>query len=163
MKIISQTFSFEEYNAIEELTSDQQALIEAARESVSRSYSPYSNFRVGASVLLDNGETITGNNQENIAYPSGLCAERVALFYAQSKFPENKVVRIAIAAKSNSESLTEPVMPCGSCRQVIAEYEDRHGTPIEILMIGETGKVLVAKSMESLLPMRFRAEFLKKE
>ncbi len=161
MKIISRKISFEEYDSLNELPDKQRDLIEAAREACKGSYSVYSRFKVGAAVLLDNGEVITGNNQENIAYPSGLCAERVALFYAQSRYPDNSITMIAIAAYGESEQMKEPVMPCGACRQVMAEYEDRHNVKLKTIMAGETGKVLVSDNMEALLPMRFRADFLK--
>ncbi len=161
MKIISRKISFEEYDSLNELQEEQRNLVEAARKACKSSYSVYSRFKVGAAVLLDNGEVITGNNQENIAYPSGLCAERVALFFAQSMYPNNSIQMIAIAANSESDEMNEPVMPCGACRQVMAEYEDRHNVKLKTIMASETGKVLVADNMEALLPMRFRADFLK--
>lgn len=161
MKIISRKISFEEYDSLNELQEEQKNLVEAARKACKGSYSVYSRFKVGAAVLLDNGEVITGNNQENIAYPSGLCAERVALFYAQSMYPNSSIQMIAIAANSESDKMNEPVMPCGACRQVMAEYEDRHNVKLKTIMASETGKVLVADNMEALLPMRFRADFLK--
>lgn len=161
MKIISRKISFQEYDSLNELPDKQRDLVKAAMEACKGSYSVYSRFKVGAAVLLDNGEVITGNNQENIAYPSGLCAERVALFYAQSMYPNSSIQMIAIAASSESDKLNEPVMPCGACRQVMAEYEDRHNVKLKTIMASETGKVFITDNMEALLPMRFRADFLK--
>jgi cytidine deaminase len=105
---------------------------------------------------------VTGNNQENAAYPSGLCAERVALYFAQSKYPGNAVECIAITAHSPSFEIDEPVPPCGACRQVMAEYEDRHTKPMRVIMAGTAGKVIIADGMEHLLPLRFNADKLKK-
>lgn len=161
MKTISREIFFEEYQSFDELPQEEKDLVKAAIAASAGSYSPYSGFRVGAAVLLDNGETVTGSNQENIAYPSGLCAERVALFHAQSEFPESSVRMLAIAARTDTGKVMDPVMPCGSCRQVMAEYEDRHNTPMKVFMVNGEGKTLVAKNMEALLPMRFKADFLK--
>ena len=111
---------------------------------------------------MKNGNIFTGNNQENVAYPSGLCAERVALFYAQSQNPEVPVEAIAISARSSDFALNEPVTPCGSCRQVIAEYENLYNTPVRIIMGGHNGKVRVVNGIENLLPMLFYLEELKK-
>jgi cytidine deaminase len=130
-------------------------LLEIAQESAKRAYAPYSHFKVGAAVLLKNGHIVSGNNQENAVYPSGMCAERVALYYAAAQFPETPIVMIAITAIGHDKEVSQPVPPCGSCRQVLLEYETKFGEPIEIIMSGEKGEVYVAKSAASLLPLAF--------
>ena len=121
---------------------------------------PYSNFYVGAALLLDNNKIITGNNQENASYPLGLCAERTAIFYAGSKYPNAKVLRMAISAGSKNNQTTTPIPPCGSCRQVIAEYEIKQETPIEIYFMGERGKIAKSNSLANLLPLVFDKKVL---
>lgn len=150
------TFSlvYEEYNNLEELSIAQRALVTNAIDAAENAYAPYSKFKVGAAVKLDNGEIITGNNQENAAYPSGLCAERVALFYAGSKYPENRVISIAIAALNHDGLLNFPVSPCGGCRQVFHETELKQNQPIEIILHGNQ-KIRIVKSAEDLLPLPF--------
>src|SRR5690606_5030333 len=123
-------------------------------------YSPYSRFRVGAALALDNGEVVIGSNQENAAYPSGLCAERVAVFHAGAVYPEAKIVQLAISAASDDKIVDSQIPPCGSCRQVIAEYELKQDVPIEIYFMGETGKVLKSGSLKNLLPLVFDRNFL---
>ncbi|MDR0828978.1 MAG: cytidine deaminase [Prevotellaceae bacterium] len=138
----------------EELEPNIQKLVEKAKEQTKKSYSPYSKFCVGAAVLLDNGEIFTGSNQENVAYPSGLCAERVAMLYANSQFPENKPVAIAIAAKNDDGFVEKPIMPCGACRQVLLETEMRFDSKISVYLFG-TEAVYSLKSIISLLPLAF--------
>lgn len=135
--------------------------MEAAEEAREKAYAPYSNFRVGAALLLDNGEIITGNNQENVAYPSGLCAERVAIFFAGSQFPNTKILQLAVTARSEKKTLNEPIPPCGACRQSIAEYEIKQNHPIEIFFMGETGEVYKTDSIKVLLPLLFDNNSLK--
>lgn len=160
----SQTLSilteFEVYAFEKDLPKIDAELLLQSKKSVKDAYAPYSKFHVGAAVLLDNGKIITGNNQENAAYPSGLCAERVALFYAASQFPKAKVVAIAISVKSKKSIIAEPLAPCGSCRQAIAEYETNSKKPIRIIMSGEKGKIYIAKSIESMLPLMFNKKYL---
>ncbi len=146
-------FSFEviEYK-IDDLPDDIKKLISSASSALSSAYAPYSNFKVGAAVLLQNGKSITGSNQENAAYPSGLCAERVAFFSAASKYPNEKIVAIAV---TTSEGLAEPVAPCGSCRQVMIEYELRQQSDIKIYLALSAGKVYCVKRVADLLPMAF--------
>jgi cytidine deaminase len=151
---------FDVYSSISDLNKSEAELIKLAKGAIKNAYAPYSEFKVGAAVLLANGEIITGNNQENAAYPSGLCAERVALFYASSQYPGVVVKSIAIAVKSKKTIIKEPLSPCGSCRQVIAEYENLNKKPIKIIMTGEKGPVYVAKSIESLLPLMFSKKYL---
>ena len=137
--------------------------LQQANQATKRAYAPYSMFRVGAAVLLDNGEIITGSNQENAAYPSGLCAERVVLFYAGSKYPDAKIKSLAIAAVAENFEFNNPVTPCGACRQVMSEYEQKQNEPFKVLMQGNAGKVHVVDSVSQVLPLQFKAEGLKKE
>ncbi|MDR1680381.1 MAG: cytidine deaminase [Prevotellaceae bacterium] len=137
-----------------ELEAVDAALLQAATQAMQHAYAPYSHFRVGAAALLDNGETVCGNNQENAAYPSGLCAERVALFYAGARFPGVPVRAIAISAGLDGHENAEPVYPCGSCRQVLRECEMRSGKPIRIIM-GSAQKVCIVNGIEALLPLSF--------
>ncbi len=130
-------------------------LLEAAKVARGKAYAPYSNFAVGAALLLDNGEVITGNNQENASYPSGLCAERTALYYAGATYPKAKIVRLAIVGGTMHGETSTPVAPCGACRQAIAEYEIKQETPIEIYFTGVTGKVIKSNSLSNLLPLIF--------
>jgi cytidine deaminase len=139
----------------EELTAEEQHLLSLAIEATSRSYAPYSRFHVGAAVRLDNGEEIIGSNQENAAYPSGLCAERTALFAAGTLYPDVPVSLLAIAARgTDGELLSEPCSPCGSCRQVIIESEKRAGCPIRILLYGRRC-VYVIDGIAQLMPLMF--------
>ncbi len=144
-----------EYNSIDELSHSDKKLVEQSQKAIISSYSPYSKFRVGAAVLLENGEIITGANQENAAYPSGLCAERVALFYANSKYPDVAVEAIAISASGNGKDFTcKPISPCGACRQVILETENRFEKPIKIILYGKD-KITVFENSVDLLPIAF--------
>ena len=160
MKEISITSSFIVYDSLEELSKEIQDLMNQAVEVRKKAYAPYSQFRVGAALLLDNGKIILGSNQENAAYPSGLCAERTAIFYAGSTYPEAKILKMAITAASDTNQTTAPIPPCGSCRQSIAEYEIRQETPIEIYFMGEIGEVYKSASLKNLLPFMFDKKFL---
>ncbi|MBO4333929.1 MAG: cytidine deaminase [Paludibacteraceae bacterium] len=144
------------YEVLDEadFSAEERMLVDAAKEAVKGSYSPYSLFAVGAAVLLDNGVVVRGANQENGAYPSGLCAERTALFAAGANYPEQKVVAIAIAAFSNGAFLQEPITPCGSCAQVMAETEARAGLPMKILLYGANGSYRI-NGVGSILPFAF--------
>lgn len=155
------TITIEEFKNQNDLPKLDSELLTAARENAKKAYAPYSNFQVGAAVLLENGEIITGNNQENAAYPSGLCAERVALFYAQSKFPDIAVKAIAVTAISLKIDISSPVPPCGACRQVLTEYENRHNTPMRVILQGEHGNIVSLNSAADLLPLKFDADYLK--
>lgn len=138
-----------------ELRPEEQHLLTLAIEATSRSYAPYSNFHVGAAVLLENGAEVIGCNQENAAYPSGLCAERTALFSAGAQYPDVPVRVLAIAARgTDGELLEEPVAPCGSCRQVIIESETRAGSPIRILLHGRKC-IYVVDGIQKLMPLMF--------
>jgi len=159
MKEILLEFKIKIYQSTEELPERSKALLLVARESAGRAYAPYSGYHVGAAVLLENGEVIAGNNQENAAYPSGLCAERTALFYASSKFPGVAVTALAISTLSNGVLPGEFAKPCGSCRQVMAEYEDLSGKPMEIILDGSSA-ITVVDGIDTLLPFRFKKEDL---
>ncbi|MBO4328970.1 MAG: cytidine deaminase [Bacteroidales bacterium] len=135
-------------------------LLLRAHEATRNSYAPYSKFHVGAAVRLANGVIIQGNNIENAAYPSGLCAERVALFAAQAQYPDVPVEALAITACSDIAEVTEPVAPCGACRQVMVETEQRSNTPMRILCQGHTGPVFVFDGVETLMPFIFLTKFL---
>lgn len=143
-----------EFQNIGELPETDQRLLNEARQITALAYAPYSGFHVGAAILLDNGMIITGNNQENSAYPSGLCAERVALFYANANYPDSEVKTIAVSAAKNGILVNEAVKPCGSCRQALAETELRFETPIRIILDGQDS-IIVLESVESLLPLSF--------
>lgn len=143
------------YESKNNLPAKDAEMLDIASKAARRAHALYSGFHVGAALLLDDGTIIEGNNQENAAYPSGLCAERVALFYASATFPQKKIKAIAITAYSAKEPVTWPVSPCGACRQVMAEYESKHGSPIRIIMHGETGEAFVADSVSDLLPLMF--------
>jgi cytidine deaminase len=151
---------YSEYNSLEELPGGMEKLIEEARLISQKAWSPYSGFCVGAAVKLTNGLIIKGNNQENAAYPSGLCAERTALFYANANYPEIPVEAIAISAHNEKGMVREPVKPCGSCRQVLLETEMRFNHPIKIILDGQNS-VCIFDGIDSLLPMSFRPEDLK--
>ncbi len=139
----------------EECTEIEKNLIDAAKQATFSAYAPYSEFHVGAALLLENGKIITGNNQENAAYPSGLCAERTAVFYANAQYPDQKIKTIAIAAHYNGDFTDDLISPCGSCRQVLLEVESRYDSPVKIMMYNKKGEVYVAESMSSLMPLSF--------
>ena len=138
----------------EELTTADRKLIDAACEATQRSYAPYSHFSVGAAALLESGITVTGTNQENAAYPSGLCAERTAIFYAQSQYPDSPILSIAIAAKTDGRLTPTPTYPCGACRQVMIESQNRGKKPVKVI-IGSAGKIEVIDSIGYLMPFAF--------
>ena len=148
-----------EFANIVELPINDQNLLMEARRITEQAYAPYSGFHVGAAVLLGNGMIVTGNNQENSAYPSGLCAERVALFYANANYSDSAVKTIAISASKSGALVNESVKPCGSCRQALAETELRFKTPIRIILDGKDG-ILVLNGVESLLPLSFSKKAL---
>lgn len=139
---------------MDELTDEERLLVERAREATRNSFAPYSNFHVGAALLLKNGKVIIGANQENSAFPSGLCAERTAVFAAQANYPDQPIMMLAIAAADCNGLRSRPVSPCGSCRQVILQIESRYNQPVEILLSG-TDKILRFKSIKDLLPFSF--------
>jgi cytidine deaminase len=148
------------FESVEELPEEVQGLMKKAVEARENSYSPYSKFKVGAAIQLGNGEVISGSNQENASYPAGLCAERTAIFYAGAKYPNVKIQKMALSARSLNHSVETPTPPCGSCRQAIAEYEVKQEQPIEIFFMGEKGKVVKAQSVSDLLPLLFDHSYL---
>jgi cytidine deaminase len=160
MKKITITSQFSAYNSLQDLPTDIQDLMEQAVAVRKNAYAPYSKFRVGAALLLDNGKIVLGSNQENAAYPSGLCAERVAIFHAGAVYPDAKILKMAITAASDTNKTIAPIPPCGACRQSIAEYETRQETPIEIYFMGETGDIYKSDSLKNLLPFMFDKKFL---
>ncbi|MBR5336148.1 MAG: cytidine deaminase [Bacteroidaceae bacterium] len=144
----------------EELSSDDRTLVDAAREAAARSYAPYSGFSVGAAVRLANGEVVTGNNQENAAYPSGLCAERTTLFWANAQYPDAAVEAMAIAARNANGELPVPISPCGACRQVMLEVEKRYNRAMRIILYGARENYIIEDGIKALLPLCFDADFL---
>ena len=140
--------------SLDELSKEEQELVQAAIDATGNSYSPYSHFKVGAALRLADGEIVIGANQENAAFPSGLCAERSAIFAAQSQRPDQAITMLAIAAKNKKGLLADPVTPCGACRQVVLEMEDRYKHPVRILLYGTNG-IYCINSVKDLLPLSF--------
>lgn len=162
MQKLELKIAFTEFADASELNSQEQELLKRAQLACDSAYAPYSDFHVGAALLLENGEIVTGNNQENVAYPSALCAERVAIYYAGAQYPNVAIKTIAITCKTKLFLMSEPLSPCGACRQAMSEYETRYGKKIRVILMGETGKVRVLDSVADLLPFMFKAEELKK-
>jgi len=148
------------FQDIDELSTIDKNLMEAAIQAAKNAYAPYSGFSVGAALLMDDNSIIIGNNQENAAYPSGMCAERVAIWKAGSSYPNKKVKKIAITAVSSNKKLDKPVGPCGACRQTLLEYEVNQKGAMEIFFMGEIGNVIKANSIASLLPFSFDSSYL---
>ena len=162
MEIKKKTIEYAEWPSLNELSLEDQELVAMARNVLPSSYAPYSQFHVAAALRLKNGKVITGTNQENAAYPSGLCAERVAIFAAKHQHPEEEIDTIAITASSDRFKVDHPISPCGSCRQVMLEYELNQSTPIRFILKGEQGKVLIVHSVQTFLPFFFHEDALKK-
>jgi cytidine deaminase len=148
------------YNNVSELSLEDQMLMGKAIEARSKAYAPYSKFSVGAALLLENNKVVLGNNQENAAYPSGMCAERVAIWKAGSAYPNMKILKLAITASSSITKVDKPVGPCGACRQSLSEYEIKQKQPFEIIFMGEVGEVVKTESLQSLLPFSFDSAYL---
>lgn len=148
------------YDHADELNADDAELMRNAHEAARNAYAPYSNFHVGAAVRLANGVVVLGNNIENAAYPSGLCAERVAIFAAMAQYPGVPIQALAVTAWSPSKPIEEPVAPCGACRQVMVEVEQASKCPLRILCQGDTGSIMVFDGVESLMPFIFLDKFL---
>ena len=146
--------TYQEYSSVEEMTPEDQALVAAALEAQKGSYSPYSDFQVGAALLLANGVIVKGANQENIAYPSGLCAERVAMFWAGANYPDVPMETLAIAGSDHGVLCESPASPCGSCRQVMAEYQKKYNHPLKIILVGSK-RIRKFSCVEDLLPLIF--------
>ncbi len=160
MKVKKQAFEYLCYESEEELEAEDAALLKAARQALETAYAPYSQFRVGAAVRLKNGRIVTGNNQENAAYPMCLCAERVALASVESQFPGAEVAAMAITVQSSRQTIRQPAAPCGACRQVISEKEQRQKAPMRLILQGQSGPVFILASGRDLLPFPFGEEFL---
>lgn len=160
MRKITVESRLELYESIDELPNDVRQLMNQAVSSRLNAYAPYSNFKVGAALLLDNGEVVCGSNQENASYPSGLCAERTAIYYAGAQYPNAKVLKMAITASSIHKETKKPIPPCGACRQAILEYEVKQKSPIEIYFMGKVGEVAKSDSLNNLLPFIFDKEVL---
>lgn len=160
MKKINLSSSATIFDSFTELPLAIQTLMNKAIEARNKAYAPYSNFKVGAALLLENNEIITGNNQESAAYPSGMCAERVAIWHAGSTHPNVGIKILAITASSNNTVVTNPVGPCGACRQTLLEYEVNQKYPMEIYFMGQVGKIIKVDSLVSLLPFSFDSTFL---
>lgn len=163
MRVVKKQLEFSEYDNIEELASHDQALLNDAIKIAHTAYAPYSNFKVGAAILLKNGEIVIGNNQENIAYPSGLCAERVAIFHAGATHPNEPISTIAIYAESETMPVDTPITPCGACRQVIMEYRQKQSTPIRVILKPQKGKIWIFECVTDLLPFAFDLKGLKNQ
>ncbi len=146
--------------AYDELMSEDKEVVDAARAATANSYAVYSKFNVGAAVRLEGGVIVKGSNQENAAYPSGLCAERTALFWANSQYPDRAVLTLAIAARTENGELAMPIPPCGACRQVILETEKRYNRTIRIILYGTRECYVVEDGIKALLPLTFDASFL---
>lgn len=155
MKLINLNISFEQYAGIYELNEKDQELCALSEKALATSYSPYSKFRVGTAIRLQTGEVILGSNQENLAYPSGLCAERVALFAIGAQHPNAVIESMAITAKTDVFEITKPITSCGGCLQVMAEFERKQGKSIEVIFYCLNGEVLKVPSVQSLLPFSF--------
>ncbi len=147
---------------LSELEQCDQELVNNAISSLKDAYAPYSGFQVGASILLENGKIINGSNQENVAYPSGLCAERVAIFYASSNYPNIKIIKMAISVQAVDFNINDVISPCGACRQVMAEYEENQNYPVQIILHSPNNDILIVDRVQDLLPFMFKSPHLKK-
>ncbi len=153
--------NYNEYDSINELSVEDKELMEKAIGTLDGSYAPYSNFNVAAAVRLSDGTIVTGANQENIAFPSGLCAERTAIFAAHAQFPQKNISTIAIVSAQDGKLLPTPIAPCGACRQVMAESQMRAGRPVRVLL-GGSGRVIEFSSIDGILPYIFNNEEVKR-
>ncbi len=154
MKEKNISVSYTEYESAAEMSPADRELVELAVKATGSAYTPYSKFNVGAAIRLDDGTVVTGSNQENMAYPSGLCAERTAMFHAGAAYPGRAMLAMAIAATQGGELTPDPVSPCGACRQVMAEYQTRGGRPMEIILVGRSS-ILKFSRVDDLLPFIF--------
>ena len=148
------------YESVQELPEEKQVLVEKAYEFAKHAHAPYSNYRVGCAILLEDGSIVGGSNQENASFPAGICAERTALSACVSTHPEKAPVKMAVVVNDSDFKLERPTAPCGICRQTIQEVETKHQQPIEILFPGENGSFYEVKSIQSLLPLSFEAKNL---
>ena len=149
------TFNYQLFSNWTDLPEQEKRLVDKAYEAMENAYAPYSEFKVGACALMDDGSFILGNNQENAAFPSGICAERVALFYAGANFPNKKVLTLCIVAKGELMPASQLLSPCGGCRQVMLESENRQKQPIRVILVNQDGRTMVLDSVIQLLPFGF--------
>lgn len=162
MKKIQLQTTIEEWEDESQLPNVDKSLLKKALEGLKNTYAPYSGFHVSAAVLLDDGTIVIGTNQENAAYPSGLCAERVAFFAASSQYPRKEIKAAAVVANSDLFSVDHPIAPCGACRQVMLEYELKQKTPIRLILRGGKRKLYTLSDIKGLLPLFFHESGLKK-
>jgi cytidine deaminase len=162
MELLKKESIVQRYNSISELPEADQQLLRDAKAAVGSAYAPYSKFNVGCALRLENGMVVKGSNQENIAYPSGLCAERVAIFYAGATYPDIPVESMAITVKANDYIVNEPIMSCGACLQSMSEYELKFSKPMRIILQGETGDIYIAEGLRNFMPFMFWVDELRK-
>lgn len=155
MKVVKQEISYKIYESLDEMSSTDQELLLQARHYSNRSYSPYSKFKVGVAARLKSGQIIGGANQENASFPISICAEQTVLTNCVINHPNDPILKIAITAKAIGKPVALPVTPCGSCRQSIAEYEQRQSRQIQLILQGESGQIYVIDSIKHLLPLSF--------
>lgn len=160
MKEINLTTKISVY-LVDECSEIEKKLIEAAKSATQNAYVPYSEFKVGAAILLDNGVIISGNNQENAAYPSGMCAERTAIYFTNANHPQQKIMAIAVAAFYKGKFTSDVITPCGACRQALLEVENRFKTPMKVIMYSDDA-IYSVESIKELLPMSFGEEMLRR-
>lgn len=160
MKAINIQTTLYSFNSIDDLPVNVHDLMNQAIKIRSKAYAPYSKFQVGAAVLLKSGTVVLGSNQENAAYPSGLCAERTAVFSAGANYPDDEIVCICISASSTLKDTLEPIPPCGACRQSLLEYENKQKSNIPIYFMGKSGEVIQSTSIQNLLPFIFKEDSL---
>lgn len=162
MELLKKESVVQRYNTINELPEADQQLLLDAKAAVGNAYAPYSKFNVGCALRMANGAIVKGSNQENIAYPSGLCAERVAIFYAGATYPGVPVESMAITVKANNYVVNEPIMSCGACLQSMSEYELKFQKPMRIILQGETGDIYIAEGLRNFMPFMFWVDELRK-
>jgi len=155
MQQITNSFNYLQYESEAEMAEEHQNLLKFAREACASSYAPYSHYHVGAAVQMTDNSIITGSNQENMSFPAGICAERVALYAATAKFPDIPIKSIAISARSDLFPVIKPVSPCGICRQAILEYELKFQVGIQLILAGQNGQVILIDGIQNLLPLAF--------
>ncbi|HWB64691.1 MAG TPA: cytidine deaminase [Chitinophagales bacterium] len=154
------SFRLRVYESVNELTAADKNLLKAAQNALGSAYAPYSKFRVAAALLLNDGRIVTGTNQENASFPAGICAEGTALSAASAVYPGEAVIKIAITIKNENRVISQPVAPCGICRQRLLEYENRFNNSIEVIMAGEDGPVYIVPTVKDLLPLHFSGSVL---
>jgi len=160
MKKKSIHFDYTEFDSLEELDKTDRLLLNTARQALSTSYAPYSGFKIGSAVLLDNGKIVVGSNQENASFPSGICGERAAIYAARSLHPDHTIKVIAIANSKQKGATHRAAAPCGQCRQAILEYEHLFDHPIKLILAGDQGSIIIVHRVADLLPLGFGADFL---